>query len=133
MWVSDFLDGWIDPDGFWYLIRCRREAFEALRVCREGRDQRDAALFGELPVMSMVHGMRRHHGDPAVTMHSVVPAEEHLAVRSRMFDRTEARWELRPIFQGFELRLRVRVVVGDMGTTVRFDHVQVHEERRYRL
>jgi hypothetical protein len=41
---------WIDPDGFWYLIRRGREPLEALRVGGEGRHQRDAALLGELPV-----------------------------------------------------------------------------------
>ena len=70
----------------------------------EGRHRRDAALFGELPVMPMVHGVGGHHGDAAVTVDDVVPAEEHLAMRSRMFDRREACREVRAILERLELR-----------------------------
>jgi len=61
-WLCDFLDGWIDPDGFWDFSRFRLEALEALRVGGEGRQQRDSALFGQLLIKAMTHGVRRHHG-----------------------------------------------------------------------
>ena len=111
-WLYDFLDGLIDPDGFWYLIRCRREALEALRVGGEGRHQRDTAFFGELPVMAVVHGVRRHHGDPAVTVDVVVPAEEHLAVRSGIFDRAEACRKSGRYFRVLVRRAKARFLSG---------------------
>ena len=46
--------------------------------------------------------------------------------------RRKARREVRSILERLELPLRVRVVVGDVGPAMRFDHVQVHEERRHR-
>jgi len=52
----------------------------------ESRLERDAALLGELLIMPIVHGVRRHHGDTAVTVDGVVPAEEHLAIRSPVLD-----------------------------------------------
>jgi hypothetical protein len=57
--------------------------------------------------------------EPAVTMLIVVPGEEVLAVRSCCFDRVEAAGEAGPVFQGLELRLRVRIVgtrAGGSGT-----------------
>ena len=32
-----------------------------------------------------------------------------------------------------QLRLRVWIVIGDAGTTMGFDHVEIHQERRHRL
>ena len=99
----------------------------------EGRHQRDAAFFSQFPVLAVVHSVRGHHGDPAVAMHGVVPAEERPAVDPRMLDRREARREVRSILERLELRLRVRIVIGDVWPAVRLDHIEVHEERGHRL
>ena len=99
------------------------------KSCHQG----GAALFGELISMPIMDGVGRHQADAAVTMNGVVPTEEHLAVRASIFDRAEARREVRPILQGFELRFGVRIVVRDMGSAVRFADIQVHEQRGDRL
>jgi len=99
----------------------------------KSRHQGDATLFGELVGVAVVHGVRGHQANAAVTMHGVVPAEEHLAVRASIFDRAEACREVRPILQGFELRFGVRIVIRDMGPAVRFADIQVHEQRGDRL
>lgn len=56
---------------------------------------------------AVVHGLRRRKSDAAVTMCSVVPVEELLTVRACVLDRAEALRKIRPVLQGFELRLRV--------------------------
>ena len=52
--------------------------------------------------------------EPAVAVLVVVPGEEVLAVRPGGLDRGEPGGEGRPVLQGLELRLGVRVVVGDV-------------------
>jgi hypothetical protein len=32
IWVRDFLDGWVDPDGFWDLSRLWHEALDAFSM-----------------------------------------------------------------------------------------------------
>ena len=32
IWVCDFLDGWVDPDGFWDLSRLWHEALDAFAM-----------------------------------------------------------------------------------------------------
>jgi len=61
--------------------------------------QRLAPLLGDLSVVSVVHSVGRHEPDAAMAMDGVVPVEEHLAVRSSIFDRAEACGEVGPILQ----------------------------------
>ena len=91
--------------------------------------QGHTSLFGELNGVAVVHCVRGHQADAAVPVDSVVPTEEELAVCTSVFDRTEARREVRPIFQGFELRFGVRIVIRDMRPAVRFADIEVHEQR----
>ena len=60
---------------------------------------------------AVVHGGRGHQADAAVGMFVVVPAEELLAVRAGVLDRTEPFREVGTVFQGLELRLGVRIVI----------------------
>ena len=60
-------------------------------------------------------------------MRRVVPGEEGLAVGPRVFDAAEARREVRPVLHGFELRLGIRVIVGDVGPAMVLGDVQVHQ------
>ena len=53
----------------------------------EGRHQRRVAFGGQL---IGVDGVRRHEADAAVTVHVVIPTEEHLAVSPRVLMR--CRW-----------------------------------------
>jgi hypothetical protein len=48
-----------------------------------------------------------------MTMLSVVPTEELLAMRTSVFDRTETRREVRSVLQGFKLRFGIRIVIRD--------------------
>src|SRR5216683_7593632 len=96
--------------------------------CKCGH-QGHSSLFGELNGVAVVHGVWGHQADAAVTMNGVVPAEEDLTVGASIFDRTEARREVWPVLQGFELRFGVRIVIRDMRPAVRFADIEVHEQR----
>ena len=67
----------------------------------EGGIERDAALRGECGRSAVVHRVRWHQCDTGVTMLRVVPAEKVLAMRPCILDRTEARWEVGSVLQGF--------------------------------
>jgi len=95
----------------------------------EGCHQRHTALLGELICIAVVHRMRGHQTNAAVTVDGVVPTEEDLAVCTGVLDRTEACREVWPVLQGFELRFRVRIVIRDVRAAVRFADIEVHEQR----
>src|SRR6185503_1597139 len=63
----------------------------------------------------------------------VVPAEEALAERAAVFDRTEAFWELRSILERLKLRFGIRVVVRTVRTGVALGDAQIGEEQGHRL
>src|SRR3990172_6716551 len=106
--------GWVDPDFRGARRRLWEAAREALRVCGMGRGEhggrRGHALLGE----AVVHIMGRQQSQAAVMMFDVVPGEEDVAVGAGVLDRAEPRRESRPVLQRLELRLRERVVVGDV-------------------
>jgi len=83
-------------------------------MSRKSRPQRDSALLSELVRVAVVHAVRGHQANAAVTMDSVVPTEEDLTVCTGILDRTEARREVWPIFHGFELGFGVRIVIRDV-------------------
>ncbi len=79
--------------------------------CREYGRPRGDALLG--PAVMNIGG--RQQPEAAVMMLGVVPGEEDVAVSPGVLDRTEPLGEGRPVLQRLELRLRERVVVGDVG------------------
>ena len=126
--AAGFLFGWIDPNGKRYAGRSRCDALEASRMGGEGGIEREAALRGERGRAAVVHGVGRHECDAGMTMLGVVPAEELLAMRPRIFDRAEARREVGSVLQGLELRLGIRIVIRDVRTAVSFGDVQIDEQ-----
>src|SRR5581483_9948237 len=60
---------------------------------------------------------------------AVVPVEEPPAEVARVLEGAEAVRELRSILERLELRLRVRVVVGDVGPAVRLGDAEIREEK----
>jgi len=71
--------------------------------------------------------------EPAVAVVFVVPAEEPLAVQPSGLDRGELLREVGPVFERLELRLGVRVVVGDMWSRVGLGDAEIGEQERDRL
>ena len=55
----------------------------------------------------------------------VIPLKEGLPELTGIFDAAEAVGALRSVLQGLKLAFRIRVVVGDMGTTMRFDDAEI--------
>ena len=96
----------------------------------EGGIERVAALRGECGRLAVVHRVRWHECDTGVTMLRVVPAEKFLAMRPCILDRAEARWEVRSVLQGFELRLGIRIVIRDVRPAVSFGDIKIDEQLR---
>ncbi len=97
-------------------------------MCGKGRHQGGSAFHGELIRVAVMHSVGSHQADSAVTVNGVVPTEEHLAMSPSVLDRAEASREVGPILQGFELALRVRIIVRDMRPAVGFADVQIHQQ-----
>ena len=72
----------------------------------------------------------REQADAAVMVLGVVPGKEALEKAACILDRAEARREVRAVLQRLELRLRERVVVGDVGATMGLGDPQVGEQER---
>src|SRR5450759_5397866 len=66
-------------------------------------------------------------------MFLVVPTKEPLRKRPTVLNAPEAVRELRTIFHGAELTLRVRIVIRDMRTAMGLGDSQVRQEEGYRL
>jgi hypothetical protein len=128
-----FLFGWIDPNGERHAGRLRCDALEASRMGSEGGIERDSALRGESGRSAIVHRIGWHECDTGMTMLSVVPTEELLAMRARILDRPEARREVGSVLQGLELRLGIRIVIRDVGAAVSFRHIEIDKQLRDRF
>ena len=66
---------------------------------------------GDLWCHAVMEHVRRQQSDSAVMVFVVVPREEALTKNARILDGSESIWELGPVFESFELALRVRVVI----------------------
>ena len=117
---------WVDPGGDRQLRGSRRDTLEAVGVRQEGRIEGDRALCGELGGTAVMNGLRRHQADAGVAMSRVVPGEERVTVSTRILDATEAIREVGAVFERFELRLGVRVVIGDMRPAVGRAAINAH-------
>src|SRR5206468_12693542 len=58
---------------------------------------------------------------------------EVAAEAAHVLERAEALRKVGPVLHGFELRLRERVVVGDVGTRVGLGDAEIGEQQRYWL
>ena len=76
---------------------------------------KDAPAPVEHALGSMMDVVRAEHRDPAMAMLGVVPREERSAEGAGGGDVVEAPGEAGMVFQGLELRLGERVVVGHRG------------------
>jgi hypothetical protein len=110
-----FLFGRVDPGGAWQFRRCGWLADEALGMLLVGgcEDAGSCGLDGAgASVVDVGGGVQ---AEAAVAVLVVVPGEEVLAVLAGGLDGAETGREPGPVFQGLELRLRVRIVVALTG------------------
>jgi len=63
----------------------------------------------------------------------VVPGEEGVAKCPRILDATEAIREVGTVFEGLELRLGIRVVIGDVWPAVGLGNLQVNQQGSHGL
>ena len=87
--------------------------------------QSELSLFDDFFGPAIMQHFRSKQGDPAVVVLLVVPREESLAICARVLDGAVALRKIRHVLESFELALRVRVVVRDMGPTMGFCHAQI--------
>jgi hypothetical protein len=97
----------------------------AIGRSQDRRPRRDP-LLGQ----AVMHVGGRQQPKTAVMVLDVVPGEEDVAVGADVLDRAEPVRERRPVLQRLELRLRERVVVGDVGAAMRLRDPQVGEQER---
>ena len=119
-WWHLWLFGFVDPDlrGRWW--RLRRFSNKAFGMSHVGGIEDLASLCdggGREAVMNHGGGEQTETG---VAMFFVVPGEKNLAKGASILDRPETFGKARPVFQRFEVTLRVRVVVGDMRAAMGF-------------
>src|ERR1700691_1160915 len=91
--------------------------------------ERYGALVGQCCSGSIMDGGWSHQADAAGAVFMVVPVEEPLAVSAGGLDRAEAIGEVGSVFQGFELRLGVRIVIRDVWAAVGLVDIAVDQER----
>ena len=83
-----------------------------------------------LPAM---HHVRGQEGDASMMMFAVVPADEFGHQCAGVLDGGKTLGKLGAVLEGFELRLRVGIVVGDVRTAMGLHHPQIREQQRYRF
>ena len=66
-------------------------------------------------------------------MHLVIPSKKVLAESPGIFETAKLLGKRGLILQGFELRLRERIVIGHLGTTMALGHAQIREQEGDRL
>ena len=86
---------------------------------RVGRREHSRSRRDTLLGQAVMHVNGRQQAEAGMMVLSVVPGEEALAVRSGVLNRAEPLREVRAVLQRLELRLRERVVVGDVGAAMR--------------
>ena len=124
---------WVDPGGGWQLGWLRGFALEAVWVGQE----RDVEGVGRVAGRGFVRGRsersRGHEADAGVAVGAVVPLEELLAVGARILDAAEALREVGSVFERFELRLGIRIVIGDVGPAVGLGDLQIDQQGGHRF
>jgi hypothetical protein len=93
-------------------------ALESVGVGQEGLVEGGLAEWRACLRRAVVDAVWGHVADARVLMLVVVPGEEGWTVGGRRLEAAEARGEVGPVLHGLELRLRVRVVVGDVRAAV---------------
>ena len=111
----------IDPNRGWFGGRFRCLSDEPLGVQVEHPVQ--CALAGGLNGFSLavVDLIRCHQAETGMVVVLIIPGEEAAAEVLGILDAAEAFGEFRLVFQGLEVGLRERVVVGGVGPAVRGD------------
>ena len=93
---------------------------EPARIFLEGRREDHLTVPYDFVGKPIVHLFRRQQRDATVAMLLVIPGEEILAKGTAILDGAEPFRELRAVLEGFELGLRIRVVIADMRSAVGF-------------
>ena len=84
--------------------------------------------LGSLTGMYYAWGQQTQAG---VVVLVVVPGEERLGPGTRIGQAAEESRKARMIFEGLELGLRIRIVVGDMRPRMAVAHAQISQEPSY--
>src|SRR5208282_5389770 len=80
-----------------------------------------------------MHLIRRHQANPGMVVILVVPIEEPAAEAPGVLDAPEPLRKPRLVFQGFEVALGERVVVGRVRPVVRTGDTKIGQRKRGRF
>ena len=123
----------VDPSGGGFIGWVRSFVYEAGAILPERAVERALARRVDGVSLAEVHLVGCHHTNTAVVMFLVVPIEEASAECSGILDAPEALGEPWLVFQGFEVGLRVRVVVGCVrAATLRANEDETSTPREFR-
>ena len=103
---------------------------ETFGVSAEGAVERYLARGVDGISLTIVHLVGRHQADAGVVMVLIVPIEEAAAERLGVLNTTETLRKLRLVFHSFEVAFRERIVVGGVGSAVRFGDAEFGEQQR---
>ena len=98
-----------------------------------GGIQYGSALFDGGGRETVVNHGRGKQAESGMAVLVVVPGEELLRKNPRILQTPKTFREAGPVFQGPEVALRIRIVIGDMRTAVGFGDAQVRHQEGYRL
>ena len=87
---------------------------KALRMRPPSRVESCGTLLDPRLRETVVHVMWGEQTESRMVMVVIVPSKEIAAGAARVFQRPEALREAGPILQSFEMRLGVRIVIGDV-------------------
>jgi len=76
---------------------------------------------------------RREESDSGMVMLGIVPAEKVLAECPAVFGTPEPFWKIRPVFQGFELRFRIGVIIAHVRPGKAFSDPQISKQESNRF
>ena len=93
-------------------------SFESLWVGKERDVEGLGTALEDGLRAAVMNALRGHETNARVAVGIVVPLEEVLAMGACILDAAESLGELGPVFECFELRLRIRIVIGDMRPAV---------------
>lgn len=98
-----------------------------------GAFKRSLAQLADLGGVAGMDAFRSHHPDAGMMMLLVVPDEEGRAAGACVSERAKARRKAGLVFQSLELRLEVRVVIGDLRAAMRFGDTWIAQQRSHLL
>src|SRR4030042_1834156 len=123
----------IDPGCLWQGHWFWHFPLKPLRMFYKSIIQNSLTLFDNLFSPSVMDIFGREESDSGMVMLSIVPAEKVPAKCPAVFGTPEPFWKLRPVFHGFELGLRIGIVIAYIRPGKTFSDPQISQQESNRF